>query len=319
VRLALERARTAREACGVIAKLIEEHGQGGSGFADLTWPYHNSFLAADAEDAYVLEASARHWALKRLSEGGSASNHVTIGSDWDVLSADCVEHALGEGWWSDGSDRFDFAAAYRDATTIPPVVSSGRHRTTCGALAISSGALEIASFKRVLRDHYDSGDVHVPGRMPDDERFFSVCMHSGAVGVTAASMIVELAPPAPLPLVCWVSFCNPCIAPYLPVFPEAPLPDDFTRGGREPASGGAWWRFKRLLIAVEADFPRHGRRVREAWDGFEREMEAETERRLDEAGRESGAARRTTLERFMADAWAEASLRLDALVREIEG
>ena len=316
VRLALERATSAREAVDVIAELIEKHGQGGSGFAEITWPYHNSFLAADADDAYLLEASAKHWALKRLGGGGNASNHVSIGNDWDALSADCIEHARSEGWSSGDGARFDFAAAYRDAATIPPVVSSGRHRANCEALARAN--LDVPALKRMLRDHYEGGDVHVPGRMPDDERFFSVCMHSGAVGVTAASMVVELAPPPGRPLLAWVTFCNPCIAPYLPVFPEAALPEDFTRGGREAASGGAWWRFKRLLGAVESDFGRHGRRVRDAWKGFERELEAETDRCLTEAAGHDGPARRAILTRFMADVWTETSLRLDALLRETE-
>jgi len=319
VRLALERAVSAREAVGVMAALIERHGQGGSGFADLVWPYHNSFIAADASEAWLLEASAGNWASKRLDPGGSASNHVTIGTDWDALSSGCVAHAVASGWWPADGARLDFAAAYRDSSVIPPIVSTGRYRKTCGLLADPPRPLDVGAFKRIMRDHYESGDVHTPGHPPDDERFFSVCMHSGAVGVTAASMIVELAPPPGAPLVAWISFCNPCITPYLPVFPEAALPDDFTRGGRESEGGGAWWRFKQLLTAVEADFPRHARSVRDAWSGYERELESETDRVLAATTGKTRAERRATLERFMADVWREASSRLDALISKVAG
>jgi secernin len=319
VRLGLERGATAREAADVIAKLIEQHGQGGSGFADLMWPYNNSFVIADPHEAWLLETSASHWALKRLREGGSASNHTAIGSDWEALSRDCVAHAIESGWWRDDSGRFDFAAAYRDESVVPAVVSSGRYRTTCGALAEADGKLDIRAFKRVMRDHYEAGDVHAPGRMPDDERFFSVCMHAGPVGVTAASMIVELgAAPASVPGPVWVSFCNPCISPYLPVFPDAPLPADYLIGGRTAEEGGAWWRFKRLLTAVEQDFPRHARRVRDAWRGFEQEIEARTERVVAEAAEKAGLERVVVLEAFMRDLWADAAVRLDAITAEVE-
>lgn len=319
VRLGLERGASAREAADVIAGLIETHGQGGSGFADLVWPYNNSFVIADAGEAWLLEASARHWALKRLRAGGSASNHTAIGSDWDHLSHDCIAHAIESGWWSENSGRFDFAAAYRDETVVPAIVSSGRYRTTCGALAEAGGGLDVAAFKRVMRDHYEAGDVHAPGRMPDDERFFSVCMHAGPVGVTAASMIVELGAPAggaPRPI--WISFCNPCVSPYLPVFAEAPIPVEYSTGGQVSEDGSAWWRFKRLLAAVERDFPRHARRVRDAWKSHERDLEAPTERAVAAAAAKNGRERVATLESFMREVWLETVRRLDALIADVE-
>ena len=320
VRLGLERGASAREAAEVIAELIETYGQGGSGFADLVWPYNNSFVIADAREAWLLETSAKHWALKRLRDGGSASNHTAIGSDWDDLSRDCIAHAIESGWWSEGSRRFDFAAAYRDQSVVPAVVSSGRYRTTCGALAEADGRLDLAGFKRVMRDHYEAGDVHEPGRMPDDERFFSVCMHAGPVGVTAASMIVELGTaPGGAPRPVWVSFCNPCVSPYLPIFPEAPIPAAYLTGGRTAEDGSAWWRFKRLLTAVEQDFPRHARRVRDAWSGFEREIEARTERVVADAAAKSGRERLATLESFMSEVWLDTAGHLDLLVAEVEG
>jgi dipeptidase len=319
VRLGLERGATAREAADVIATLIETHGQGGSGFADLVWPYNNSFVIADAAEAWLLEASASHWALKRLREGGSASNHTTIGSDWDELSRGCVAHAIESGWWDDRGERFDFAAAYRDESVVPAVVSSGRYRTTCGALAEAGGGLDVAAFKRIMRDHYEAGDVHAPGRMPDDERFFSVCMHAGPVGVTAASMIVELgAAPGGAPRPIWVSFCNPCVSPYLPVFPEAPIPAQYAAGGPTAEDGSAWWRFKRLLTAVEQDFPGHARRVRDTWRHHERAIEARTDGIVEQAAAKTAPERTAVLEAFMREVWTETASLLDSLIADVE-
>ena len=83
VRLGLERGRDAREALEVIASLLETHGQGGAALAPDGAGYHNSFLIADPEKAWVLETSGRRWAA-RSAEQTSLSNHLTLGSDWGI-------------------------------------------------------------------------------------------------------------------------------------------------------------------------------------------------------------------------------------------
>jgi secernin len=317
VRLGLERGRSAREAVDVIAALAERHGQGGSGFLDFSWAYHSSFLVVDPIEAFLLEASGRNWALKRVHDVASASNHTSIGSDWDELSADCVAHAAARGWWSGGDQRFDFAAAYRDTSVIPPFVSSGRFRTTCEALrGGTDGKLALADFQRMMRDHYGSGDVHVPGAPTDDETFFSVCMHAGEVGMTASSMIVELGAPELGPRMVWVTFCNPCVSPYLPLFPEARIPEPLLRGGREQQSGGAWWAFKNLLTGVERDPEAWGPLVRSAWQPWETELAAEAVALAAELADRDPASRRAALESFMESMWTRTEAELARVIAE---
>ena len=133
--------------------------------------------------------------------------------------------------------------------------------STCKALA--AGGLTVEHMKRVMRDHYDGGEVYQPGRVPDDERYFSVCMHADPVGTTTASMVVELDGDPARPLLAWMALTNPCIAPYLPVFVGAKLPTELTDGE------GAWRRFKDLLTEVEKDFAKRGPYVRAFWKDFE--------------------------------------------------
>jgi secernin len=69
VRLALERATTAAEAVELIGRLIDEHGQGGSGHEGAERPYWSSFLVADPGAAFVVETSGRGWRCSASKAG----------------------------------------------------------------------------------------------------------------------------------------------------------------------------------------------------------------------------------------------------------
>jgi hypothetical protein len=80
VRLALERAETATEAVEVIASLIDQHGQGGSGHEGAQRPYWSSFLVADPGRAFVVETSGREVAVEAVQRTRAISNRTTIPS-----------------------------------------------------------------------------------------------------------------------------------------------------------------------------------------------------------------------------------------------
>lgn len=320
VRLGLERARTALAAAEVISGLIEAHGQGGSGYADKDWPYHNSFLIADRGAAYLLESSERHWALRRVSDVASASNHLGIGADWDALSDGTIEHAIAKGWWNENADaRFDFAAAYRDTSMAPEVISSGRHRRSCELLTRDRGRLSPAALRGALRDHY--GETYQRGRRPDDERYFSLCMHAEPVGCTTASMVAQLPAERDDLLRYWGSLGSPCVGVFLPYYVDGELPHALSRGGEHATPDSPWWRFKTLLTLVERDWPRLGPQVRAYWDDLERVLDGEAQDvegkavRLRRAGQRDAAARMLT--RFMEGNVAMALGRLERLVGEL--
>ena len=321
VRLGLERARTAQQAVEVITALAERHGQGGSGYFDTHWPYHNSFLVADRGAAYLLETSDRRWALRRVADVGSASNHLGIGADWDALADGTIEHAIELGWWDEASEaRFDFAAAYRDTSVVPEIISSGRHRRTCELLTAGRGRLSPAVLRGALRDHAD-GPLHRPGRAPDDERYFTVCMHADPVGTTTASMLARL-PADRDDLACyWGSLGSPCVGVFLPYYVDGELPEILARGGERASADSPWWRFKELLTLVERDWTRHGPHAHQFWDEFEQALAGETEEveakaiRLRRAGQRDSAARLLT--RFMDANVALALERLERLIGEL--
>jgi dipeptidase len=271
VRLGLERGHSAEQALEVITGLLATYGQGGSGYADKEWPYHNSFLLADRSAAFILETSDRNWAVRHVDDVGSVSNHLSIGADWDALSDGAIEHAIANGWWNEESDeRFDFAAAYRDTSMVPEVVSSGRHRRTCDLLETAKGKISETSLRNALRDHYGRSTPH-SGLTPAEAQYFSVCMHAEPVGTTTASMIARLPPDTAEPLLYWASLGSPCVGAFVPLFVDGDFPESLTRGGEQPSADSLWWRFKRLLIAIETDWEEKAPSVRRAFDRFELE------------------------------------------------
>ena len=68
LRLALERTKKAKEALDLIIELLQEYGQGGNCGYDHNFHYHNSFLIADREEAYVLETAGKYYAAKKVKD-----------------------------------------------------------------------------------------------------------------------------------------------------------------------------------------------------------------------------------------------------------
>ena len=277
VRLGLERGRSAEHAVEVITALLEAHGQGGSGYFDKDWPYHNSFLVADRSGAFILETSDRHWAVRRVEDVGSVSNHLSIGADWDALSDGVIEDAIAQGWWREERDeRFDFAAAFRDTSVVRESASSGRHQRTCALLEAGKGRINVAALKAALRDHY--GRLGPPVDLSyADPHYLSICMHAEPVGTTTASIIAHIPTAAGEPLTYWASLGSACLGAFIPLYVDADIPAALSRGGEHPSDDSPWWQAKRILTLVEADWPARAPRVRQELHQFEVQVAARME------------------------------------------
>jgi len=269
VRLGLERGRDAREALEVVAGLIETHGQGGAALAPDGPGYHNSFLLADPENAWLLETSNRHWAARRV-RSASCSNHYTLGRDWEISSRDLETSARAAGWWM-RAGRIDVASAFRNPH-VPPQISEGRLRRTREWLAESSGRHDVASFQRLLRDHGAGGTVWT-GRdaQPQEERFFTVCGHSAPVHETTASLVAPLPAQRSSPWPVWIAFATPCTGIFLPVYLDGVLPERYARTDEH----GAWQTFARLQAVAARDPERLTPRTREGFAPLEASIERE--------------------------------------------
>lgn len=292
VRLGLERGTTAEAALEVLTDLIEAHGQGGSGYRDLDWPYNNSFLVADPNGAWILEAAGRLWAARRSRPIDAISNHIAIGADWDRLSPTAISRARESG--RDAAEPFDFALAFRDADVVPRAFSEGRLRRSHALLAEGRGEHTLQTVARVLRDHDATGPRFVPGATPDQEQFYTLCMHQGP-SRTAASLLASLDVGPDGPRIAWLALGRPCASVYFPLFLAGELPRELMEAGAEAGDGGGeglWWVFERLAAIAERS-PVAADAIRASFDeleaGYRDELAGATRRLAELDGTERDA------------------------------
>jgi len=257
MRLALERADTARGALDVIVKLLEAYGQGGNCGLRQTLYYHNSFLIADPQQAWVLETAGKYWAAERVHGTRSISNGLTIGREWDLASPDLVDHAVEEGWCRSRSD-FHFADCYSDRVYTPLNGCRARHRRSTELLNDHAGSITPQKMMAFLRDHGRKAKADPrwnPGRGLLME---TLCVHA-SLGPTRPSqstgaMVAHLT--ANLPT-CWLTGTSAtCTGIFKPVYLDgAGLPDlgPEPTGTYDPKS--LWWRHERLHREVIRDYP----------------------------------------------------------------
>ena len=213
LRLALERADTARAACDVITSLLEAHGQGGgAGHEHRNFSYHNSFIVADPREAYVLETAGRKWAIEPIHGVRSISNGLTIP---------------------------DFAQKHSDRLRSTVAACKLRRRRTQGLLTLESG---VGDLMRVLQDH---------GEGRDEPRYKLInggltvpCVHGGgliASSQTTASWVSKL---SPVGCQHWATgTAAPCTSLFKPVSVDVPID---TGKPSDRADQSLWWRHERF-------------------------------------------------------------------------
>jgi secernin len=244
LRLGLERAITPREAVNVIVELIERFGQGGNCVQDGELYYHNSFIIANHEDAWVLEVIDKHWVAKQVKDVYSISNCLTIQNEWDMGSKSLAEQTAQEG-------QFDYAKEYSDFVFTTFGKGAHRRTITAGNIRENAGTVTVQTLMDTLRHHEN-------GKFPGNNfNLVDVCMHAGfgpfRPSQTTASMVVLL--DANCPTVFATGTSAPCTSIFKPLWVDAPLshPGFASTATYDPAS--LFWSHERLHRAVLRNFP----------------------------------------------------------------
>jgi hypothetical protein len=220
LRLAVERARTAEEAVGVIVDLLERHGQGGGcGHEHRSFTYHNSFLVADRERAVVLETAGKRWATEAVEKGvRTISNGLTIPG---------------------------FAEAHRDRLRSRVAACDVRTSLTSRAAA---GAVGVTDLMAVLRSH---GSDPWPRYRPLNGTLSMPCMHGGGLVASSSSTagwVSDLSAGRH-----WITATSAqCLALFKPATVGEPV-DIGPQPGDGDDGASLWWRHERMARAVTRD------------------------------------------------------------------
>lgn len=253
LRLALERGRTAKDAREIIIELLETYGQGGNcGYRGKTY-YHNSFLIADKEEAWVLETADKYWISEQVHDIRTISNTISIGGKGDIRHPELIEHALEKGWCND-ADEFDFSKDYLPKFNIYQYGAKGNKRMnqTREFLKKHQGEIQEQTMMNILRRHYPDKEHWSPAK---DGSMASVCMHAKGLFTptqTTNSMVSVLDDEL---LTNWVSGTSaPCTSIFKPIF----LPGGMPKIGPEITAfyddQTLWWRHEKLHRLVLMDY-----------------------------------------------------------------
>lgn len=281
LRLALERTAAADEALSCITELLERYGQNAcGGYKNRKFFYHNSFIIADPEKAWVLETAGRHWTARRIHQFRSISNGLTIGTEYDRISAEAVDYAYRRGWLRD-NEPFDFSKAYSDWFMTRVSSCNYRQRYTTERLEERQSDFSVESAMKILSSHEPQNGPFKLHRATTA----NICMH--ATGFTAphqttGSMVAEMRSGAPSTI--WLSGTSmPCLSVYLPFF----FGGDTLMGQYWNLPGAIeddslWWKAERLHRLISKNYHKGKSLIEEERRFFQQELIEEEARHIAE-------------------------------------
>ena len=251
LRAALERAVTPREAVQVITDLLEQFGQGGNCIQGEELYYHNSFIIANADDAWVLETVDKQWAAKQVKDVYSISNCLTIGSEYDLASANLVDLAIQKGF-SKTKQQFNLANDYSDFLYTTFGKGRTRRETTICVLEEQKGKVSIESMMCTLRNHKSENFDPQTSITEVD-----VCMHAGFGPIrgsqSTASLAVYLDKANPIIFATGTS--APCTSIFKPIWMDAASSLSLGPAPTSQADSSLYWTHEKLHRATLLNYP----------------------------------------------------------------
>ncbi len=243
LRLALERSQTAKDALNCISDLLKTYGQDAcGGYENKDFFYHNSFMIADKEEAWILETAGREWVAKEVKDYGSISNGLTIGEDFDMISENVTSFAQEKGWHKTGN--FDFHKSYSDPLMSWASGCKIRQKITSERASIEG--FTVKSAIELLSSHHLSDQDFAPHKATTSD----VCMHATSMlnpSHTVGSMIVEIRKDKPTTI--WLTgTSNSCLSIYKPFFlgENGVLNETFQAPEAKFDRKTLWWIAERL-------------------------------------------------------------------------
>ncbi len=295
LRLALERAATAREAVDVIGHHVEAYGQGGNVQMMGNYRFDGGLLVADRTEAWVVNCAGRHWAARRARATEAISNRYQITDDWEMSSLPV-----------DAGAKPDFRARFADEHREHESGANEREACATGLLAAKRGRITMHDMAAVLRHVGEGYDV------VSDERSVRLCMHAGPTPQrfwhATGAMITEARPDS---VVVWMTGTSATdLSIFKPLFFGVDLPVAGLRPTEVDAPDTLWWRHERLHRRAMAHYAQVRPEIRAEFDALERGFHDAS------AGVRGGTAAEKL--QFAASCWHAASETTDRWIERLE-
>ncbi|MHA1671373.1 MAG: C69 family dipeptidase [Promethearchaeota archaeon] len=201
LRLGLERGNSAYKSIKIITELLEKYHQGGGcSYEDPTWMYHNSFLVADAKEAYVLETADDWWIVEKVVDVRSISNGLSIRGKGDFRRDGIINHAIEMGYCKD-EDNFDFSITFSGVPSSNMISPFSRGGKSAILLKKNIGKITPSLMMNFLREHN-----------------VGICMHGGFE--STGSQVSQLRSERNNSIHWFTGSSLPCLSLYKPyIFP----------------------------------------------------------------------------------------------------
>jgi secernin len=197
LRLGLERGNSARESLDIITSLLDKYGQGGNCAIGGSMSYHNSFLIADAYEAWVLETAGVWWVAEKITEGiRNISNNLSITTAGTICHKDVVKYAIKSKFCED-EKSFNFAQIFSEGRWTPEISPFSREGRVKSLLEEIKGEITPNDVMDVLKDH-EAG----------------ICMHGGFI--TAGSQVSTISTQKTLSKNWFITSAFPCRSEFMP-------------------------------------------------------------------------------------------------------
>jgi secernin len=246
LRAALSACATAQEAVEFITSFVETYPQGGNGAYRGRLIYHNSFIVADSNEAYVVETAGTRWAWRKAMIADAISNAYCIEDDYKRLDAQTrkeIAPVNEKAACSDEADpgrkgqRNSWKRHVEDARYLFFTKGERRRATSLAGLmrmaagdSSKGGATEtMEALLSLLRSHEGAPK---PGLFLG--RMKNLCVHPGIFpkSATTASMAVEYLSGGAI--VWYTDSSYPCVSLYKPAMLKdgrfyslwKPIPDE---------------------------------------------------------------------------------------------
>lgn len=310
IRIALERTKSSEAALELIIGLLEEFGQDAcGGYTDKSFYYHNSFIIADAEKAFVLETAGKEWAAIRVKGFRSISNGLTIESEYDFSSRGLIDYAIKNNFMKK-KDEFNFRKVYSDSFFTPLSKCAMRQAITMKKGREFKTKLKAEGAMNILKSH----NIHDQSFHPAKSDMSSICMHATGLltpSQTTGSMVAELRKKGASTF--WFTGTSaPCISIFKPFFiPGKTLLEGNNLAPRETPNASMWWKHELLHRKVLLNYQESVSVFQKEKDAFQKEILAQEKSVLKKNSK-------VILDKFSATTLKKSEMYIDGWLKKIQ-